>query len=110
MGEDGHVRIDGHGFAELAGPTTMNGITRKADSGVSWYSAPELLVEGAHPNYASDVWAFGCVCLLVSNADIKLDHQSVLSFRLPRILKRRGLVLRFGPVMARSARHRTCSN
>lgn len=31
------------------------------DRSIRW-SAPELFEEGALPNRASDIWAFGCVC------------------------------------------------
>lgn len=61
-----HVCITDFGFADLAEPTTTAGLTPETARGVSWYSAPELLDEDAQPNYASDVWSFGCVSLLVS--------------------------------------------
>lgn len=63
-----HIRIAGFGMSQVADMTTTVGITRETAHGLTWYTAPELIEEAAKTNYASDVWAFGCLCLLVSES------------------------------------------
>ncbi len=63
---DMHIHIASFGLSTLEEETTSAQLTLEATPGTSSWSAPELLEEGAVPNYASDTWAFGCACLLVS--------------------------------------------
>lgn len=61
--------ITDFGLAEVADQTSSAGISREATHGLTWYSAPELMEDDTKSSYASDVWSFGCLCLLVSAWD-----------------------------------------
>lgn len=67
--EDMRVHIGDYGLADIIDLTSSAGMTPEAAPGATWYSSPELGIKGARPNYASDVWAFGCLCLLVSRCE-----------------------------------------
>lgn len=73
-----HVRITDLALAEVAETTSSAGITRETAHGLTWFMAPELLEQAARPSYASDVWSFGCLCLLVSDWNqSRMNYHSV---------------------------------
>lgn len=57
------VRLSDFGLSQFADSTTAS--KGSHSGGTLRWMAPELLIEGSPPNYASDVYAFGCVCLEV---------------------------------------------
>lgn len=66
------VRIADFGLSGLPELTTQ---TSAMGYAIIWWSAPELLEEGAIPTYTSDVWGFGCVCLFVSFVEYMYGRQ-----------------------------------
>ncbi|THH30827.1 hypothetical protein EUX98_g3360 [Antrodiella citrinella] len=61
--EDLHIKLSDFGLSQLADSTTASKGSR--GGGTLRWMAPELLVDGDQPDYASDVYAFGCFCLEV---------------------------------------------
>lgn len=79
-----HVRIGDFGISWIEEPTTTATITRTVSQTMTWWSAPELTEENAVPDNASDVWAFGCACLLVSDCvELATLRRSVDFFLYP---------------------------
>lgn len=89
----GNILVDGNlkvyiadfGLAEIAEQTASAGISREATHGLTWYSAPELMEDDTQPSYASDVWSFGCLCLLVSARDGTSEQISSSSTKHPPV-------------------------
>ncbi|KAH8080681.1 kinase-like domain-containing protein [Cristinia sonorae] len=57
------VRLSDFGLSKFADSTTASRGSH-AGGALRWMS-PEILIDGNEPDYASDVYAFGCVCLEV---------------------------------------------
>lgn len=74
-----HVHIADFGLASVEEPETSSAITIMDHTSSGRWSAPELMEEGAMCSYASDVWAFGCACLLVSSIS---DGEAILLIKL----------------------------
>ncbi|THH17740.1 hypothetical protein EUX98_g9067 [Antrodiella citrinella] len=58
-----HVKLSDFGLSQFADSTTAS--KGSHGGGTLRWMAPELLIGDGQANYASDVWAFGCVCLEV---------------------------------------------
>lgn len=105
-----HVKIVDFGLSTFVEPTTSATITRLTNVAATKWSAPELLSEGEMPTFASDVWAFGCACLLVSACD--LDdcanvHVLIVDYELTDIASS---VIRFGLAKAPIPHVTPCSS
>ncbi len=74
-----HIRIAGFGLSAVAERTTTSGIDRDTGTAVTYYTAPELTEEGAKPDFPSDVWSFGCMCLLVSRCGQHMSGLQLIS-------------------------------
>ena len=57
------VRLSDFGLAALSGATSMT--QGSATPGAVRFCAPELIEGGNHPSFASDAYAFACLCLEV---------------------------------------------
>ncbi len=68
-----HMRITDFGLAGATKMTNVGGITRDAANAFTFYTAPELAAEGAETTFSSDVWSFGCLCLLVSESKSRYE-------------------------------------
>lgn len=66
MGRDGHVRIADYGLSRLTKKPTTDDLANTSRVASTNYLAPEVMEIDARPTYESDVWSFGCVCLLLS--------------------------------------------